>query len=65
MMPPGGGYDALVVATGGAARTLPGTEDLSGVHALRTWDDALAVRSALDAGARTVVIGAEIGRAHV
>lgn len=52
------GYDALVVATGGAARTLPGTEGLAGVHALRTWDDALAVRSALDAGARTVVIGA-------
>lgn len=57
-MRPGGGYDALVVATGGAARTLPGTEDFSGVHALRTWDDALAVRSALDAGARTVVTGA-------
>lgn len=52
------GYDALVVATGVAARTLPGTEGLAGVHALRTWDDALAVRSALDAGARTVVIGA-------
>jgi NADPH-dependent 2,4-dienoyl-CoA reductase/sulfur reductase-like enzyme len=51
-------YDALVVATGGAARMLPGTEHLTGVHALRTWDDALAVRSALDAGARTVVIGA-------
>ncbi|MEU9817847.1 NAD(P)/FAD-dependent oxidoreductase [Pseudonocardia alni] len=51
-------YDALVVATGGAARMLPGTGQLSGVHALRTWDDALAVRSALDAGARTVVIGA-------
>ncbi|MGC9670723.1 NAD(P)/FAD-dependent oxidoreductase [Planosporangium sp. 12N6] len=52
------GYDGLVIATGAAARTLPGTEGLAGVHALRTRDDALAVRSALDAGARTVVVGA-------
>ena len=51
-------YDALVVATGGAARTLPGTTAVAGVHPLRTWDDALAVRTALDSGARTVVIGA-------
>jgi len=50
------GYDALVVATGAAARTLPGS--LAGVHTLRTLDDAVAVRAALDAGARTVVIGA-------
>ncbi|MCE3552873.1 FAD-dependent oxidoreductase [Pseudonocardia sp. RS11V-5] len=50
-------YDALVVTTGGAARTLPG-EPLEGVHTLRTLDDAIAVRAALDAGARTVVIGA-------
>jgi NADPH-dependent 2,4-dienoyl-CoA reductase/sulfur reductase-like enzyme len=28
------------------------------VHCLRTLDDALAIRSALDAGARTVVVGA-------
>ncbi len=52
------GYDALVIATGAAARTLPGTAGLTGVHTLRTRDDALAVRSALDAGARTVVVGA-------
>ncbi|MFI8305009.1 NAD(P)/FAD-dependent oxidoreductase [Streptomyces sp. NPDC085927] len=51
-------YDALVIATGAWARTLPGTEHLAGVHGLRTLDDALAVRTALDAGARTVVIGA-------
>lgn len=50
------GYDALVVATGARARTLPG--DLAGVHTLRTLDDAQAVRAALDAGARTVVVGA-------
>lgn len=51
-------YDALVIATGGAARTLPGTEGIAEVHTLRTLDDAIAVRAALDAGARTVVVGA-------
>jgi NADPH-dependent 2,4-dienoyl-CoA reductase/sulfur reductase-like enzyme len=52
-------YDGLVVATGARARTLPGTEGIGGVHALRTLDDALALRAALDAGAtRIVVVGA-------
>jgi NADPH-dependent 2,4-dienoyl-CoA reductase/sulfur reductase-like enzyme len=51
-------YDALVIATGAAARGLPGTEGLAGVHVLRTLDDARAVRRALDHGARTVVVGA-------
>jgi len=52
------GYDALVIATGATPRILPGTENLAGVHALRTLDDAVAVRQALTEGARTVVIGA-------
>jgi NADPH-dependent 2,4-dienoyl-CoA reductase/sulfur reductase-like enzyme len=52
------GYDALVIATGSALRVLPGTEGLSGVHGLRTLDDSLAIRAALDEGARTVVVGA-------
>ncbi|MFF4260446.1 NAD(P)/FAD-dependent oxidoreductase [Streptomyces sp. NPDC001663] len=51
-------YDALVIATGAVARVLPGTENLAGVHTLRTVDDAVAVRRALDGGARLVVIGA-------
>jgi NADPH-dependent 2,4-dienoyl-CoA reductase/sulfur reductase-like enzyme len=51
-------YSAMVIATGASAHTLPGTSDIRGVHTLRTLDDAKAVRSALDAGARTVVIGA-------
>jgi len=51
-------YDALVIATGANARHLPGGTDLAGVHLLRTLDDSLAVRHALDRGARTVVIGA-------
>lgn len=51
-------YDKLVIATGCTPRALPGTDDMRGVYALRTLDDAQAVRTALDAGARTVVIGA-------
>lgn len=51
-------YDALVIATGATARALPGSAGMAGVHTLRTLDDARAVRAALDAGARTVVIGA-------
>lgn len=51
-------YRALIIATGAAPRTLPGTDDLEGVHCLRTLDDAVAIRDALAAGARTVVIGA-------
>jgi NADPH-dependent 2,4-dienoyl-CoA reductase/sulfur reductase-like enzyme len=52
------GYDALVIATGSQLRTLPGSEHIEGVRGLRTLDDSLAIRKALDAGARTVVIGA-------
>jgi len=51
-------YDGLVIATGAHARMLPGFDELPGVHVLRTIDDAHAIREALEAGARTVVIGA-------
>lgn len=52
-------YDGLVIATGARARTIPGTEDLPGVHTLRTLDDAIAIGAALDAGAtRVVIVGA-------
>ena len=52
-------FDGLVVATGAAPRSLPGTGALTGVHTLRTLEDALAVRAALEAGAsRVVVVGA-------
>jgi len=47
-----------VIATGAAPCTLPGTDEVAGVHALRTASDAAAVRAALDQGARTVVVGA-------
>jgi NADPH-dependent 2,4-dienoyl-CoA reductase/sulfur reductase-like enzyme len=49
--------DGIVVATGAAARTLPGSEGLAGVHVLRTLDDARALRDELARGGRLVVIG--------
>lgn len=49
--------DAVVVATGSRARTLPGPP-LAGVHTLRTLDDALALRAELLPGARLVLVGA-------
>ncbi|MFI1071858.1 NAD(P)/FAD-dependent oxidoreductase [Streptomyces puniciscabiei] len=49
--------DGVVIATGAAARTLPGTEGLAGVHVLRTLDDARALRDDLARGGRLVVIG--------
>ncbi len=49
--------DGIVVATGAAARTLPGCEGLAGVHTLRTLDDARALRVDLARGGRLVVIG--------
>lgn len=52
------GFDGLVIATGAAARTLPGAPDVPGLSVLRTLDDALALRGRLDGGARVVVIGA-------
>ncbi|MFI2347918.1 NAD(P)/FAD-dependent oxidoreductase [Streptomyces sp. NPDC019443] len=49
--------DGVVVATGATARTLPGGEGLTGVHTLRTLDDARALRADLARGGRLVVIG--------
>ncbi len=54
-------FDGLIVATGAAARPLPGTEGQRAVRTLRTLDDCLAIRDTLRAagpGARVVVIGA-------
>jgi NADPH-dependent 2,4-dienoyl-CoA reductase/sulfur reductase-like enzyme len=53
--------DAVVVATGCSLRRLPGTETLSGVHGLRSLDDALRLRDALRAlepESRVVLVGA-------
>ncbi|PZG15261.1 NAD(P)/FAD-dependent oxidoreductase [Nonomuraea aridisoli] len=51
------GGDAVVVATGLRPRTLPGQDGLSGVHVLRTLDDALALRGELKESVRVVVVG--------
>ena len=52
-------FDGLVIATGSSARRIPGTDHLGGVHTLRTLDDCLAIRDALDAGpGRVAVVGA-------
>lgn len=58
--------DGLIVATGARARALPGTDDIDGVHVLRTLDDARALRATLAAEPTSVVvvgfgfIGAEV-----
>ncbi|MFK0113539.1 NAD(P)/FAD-dependent oxidoreductase [Streptomyces sp. NPDC091217] len=49
--------DAVVIATGVRARTLPGQDGLAGVHVLRSLDDALALKAELRPGARLVVVG--------
>jgi len=51
-------FDALVLATGSSARKLRGQPELPGLHLLRTLDDALAIRAALDARPRVLVVGA-------
>jgi NADPH-dependent 2,4-dienoyl-CoA reductase/sulfur reductase-like enzyme len=51
-------YDALVIATGARARNLPGADRLAGVHTLRTLDDAIAIKAALDRKPRVAVVGA-------
>ncbi|MBE1560169.1 NAD(P)/FAD-dependent oxidoreductase [Nonomuraea africana] len=49
--------DGIVIATGAAARELPGSRELAGVHTLRTLDDARALRGDLESAKRMVVIG--------
>ncbi|MCX5250358.1 FAD-dependent oxidoreductase [Streptomyces sp. NBC_00201] len=51
-------YDALVVATGVRPRRFPGSTGVSGVHVLRTLEDATALKARLARGQRLVVVGA-------
>lgn len=51
-------FDGLIIATGSRPRRLPGQPEFDGVFVLRTLDDALALRTRLDPGARVVIIGA-------
>ncbi|WP_018599112.1 NAD(P)/FAD-dependent oxidoreductase [Mycobacterium sp. 155] len=50
--------EAVVLATGARARSLPGCRPLPGVHTLRTVDDARALRGSLENARRLVVVGA-------
>jgi NADPH-dependent 2,4-dienoyl-CoA reductase/sulfur reductase-like enzyme len=56
--------DAVVIATGARARTLPGPPR-AGVHVLRTLDDARALRADLAGAHRLVVVGAGFVGAEV
>jgi NADPH-dependent 2,4-dienoyl-CoA reductase/sulfur reductase-like enzyme len=51
-------YEALVVATGARPRTIPDTPDLFGIHVLRTLEDGLDLRAALERCHKIVVVGA-------
>jgi NADPH-dependent 2,4-dienoyl-CoA reductase/sulfur reductase-like enzyme len=52
-------FDGLVVATGSTVRRLPGQDDHSNAHVLRTLDDSIALRDEIaDGDRRVVVIGA-------
>jgi NADPH-dependent 2,4-dienoyl-CoA reductase/sulfur reductase-like enzyme len=50
-------YDALILAPGGRPRMLPGVSRGAGVHVLRTIDDALAIRTSMNASKHIVVVG--------
>jgi 3-phenylpropionate/trans-cinnamate dioxygenase ferredoxin reductase subunit len=51
--------DGVVIATGACPKTLPGTEGITGVHTLRTLEDATALRAELTTeNPRVAVIGA-------
>jgi NADPH-dependent 2,4-dienoyl-CoA reductase/sulfur reductase-like enzyme len=51
-------YDALVIATGVRARELPALSGHPRVHLLRTFDDVLALRKAMDTARSMLVVGA-------
>lgn len=53
------GYDKLLLATGSASRRppIPGS-DASGVHYLRTYEDAVALNAVLAEGSSLAVVGA-------
>lgn len=51
-------FDGLIIATGGAPRRLPQQPELTGLHLLRTIDDAVTLRKELQPGNRVVIIGA-------
>ncbi len=51
-------FSGAILATGAHPRYLPGFRDREGVHVIRTLDDGLALRRALDDEPRVVIVGA-------
>ncbi|NUS91609.1 MAG: FAD-dependent oxidoreductase [Nocardia sp.] len=51
-------YEHLVIATGLRPRLLPGADEVTGVHVLRSHDDAVAIRSGVRDTTAALVIGA-------
>ena len=51
-------YDGLVIATGATPRWLPGSQELAGIHVLRTLDECLTLRAELETASRLCVVGA-------
>lgn len=51
-------YEGLLIATGARARRLRGAPPLDGIHVLRSLDDALALRAALERSPRVLIVGA-------
>ncbi len=58
-------FDAVVLATGSRARTLPEAAGKHNVHTLRTLGDAQRLKEQLSAGRRLVVVGAGFVGAEV
>ncbi len=51
------GFDELVIATGAAARRLPGQPDDPRIHVVRTCDDSARLRARLTQGRSLIVVG--------
>jgi len=51
-------FDGLVITTGAQVRELPRQPRLDGIHTLRTIDDSLTIRAALQSKPRVAVVGA-------
>ena len=47
------GFDTLVIATGSSPRTIPGLTSRTGIHTLRTLEDARRIQSGLRSAAST------------
>ncbi|WP_396905588.1 NAD(P)/FAD-dependent oxidoreductase [Mycolicibacterium phlei] len=52
------GYDELIIATGLVPKRIPSFPDLAGIHVLRNYDEAVALRKEAASAKRAVVVGA-------